>query len=892
MEDLIKVLERTVSSNQADQNEAVRYIQEFCQKDFIGFIQALSDVLYEQQNPPVVRAAAGLQLKNQLTARDEYLRQQQQERWRSLPEPTRTHIKERVFKALGTEIFRPSSAPQCVAYIALIELPEQQWPGLIPALEANVTSPTSTQQLKLASLEAIGYICQDIDQTCIQASDSNHILNAIVLHGMKDDECDEVKLAATTALLNSLEFTETNFKAELERDHIMRAVCSATQSSNTQICVVALQCLVKIMSLYYQYMDRYMSCALYAITTNAMKSENDDIALQGIEFWSNVCDEEITLAGEAAEAQESGEQPERVSKQYALQALPSLVPILVEMLARQDEHDDTEEWKPCKSAGVCLMLLANCCENAIVGHVLPYIFQNVSSDDWRRRDAAVMTFGSILDGPDQHTLQPIAVQIVPALIQFMRDVSVVVRDSAAWAIGKLCDTVPEAVLQLPHDVLDSLVNALANNLKSEPRVASNVCWAINSLVSAAGESARATLPPDTYPTSFLLSDYLPSIFQNLLNTTERQESAKDQEHNLRSAAYEALMAVIKAAPIDCYTLVYPTTFQIVLQRIHILNENIQRPEMNAPEIRAQLHDFLSLLWTTLSACIRRMEKAHLTPDQSDNIMQNLLLTLNNSADSGATQEDVFMTASTLLEVVGIYFSRYMEVFKPFLIVGLTNSAVPQLNITAIGLLSDLSRILGEDLLPHCSDFMNALLTKLREDTYDKNAKAQILSIFGDFALAFGPRFEPWISGCLDMLHQASQIQPADRTDYDLVDYCIKLRECAIEGYTGIIQGMKDKDARPNQELCIQLQPRIPVIIQFIEVVASDPDMTDNLLCSCCGLVGDIVETFGAAAAHLVASDRIRELLMKGKRSRSEKTQTIANWAYNVVRRVIRSTVPR
>ena len=880
MEELIRVLEKTVSSSQEDQNEAVRYIQEYVGRDFNGFLQALSDVLYNQQNPPVVRAAAGLQLKNQLTARDEALRQQQQERWRSLPEQTKIHIKERVFKALGKEIFRPSSAPQCVAYIAIIELPEGQWSGLIQALATNVTTANSNQQLKLASLEAIGYICQDIDQACIQASDSNHILNAIVLHGMKEDEIDDVKLAATTALLNSLEFTENNFKQELERDHIMRAVCNATQSRNTQISVVGLQCLVKIMSLYYQYMDRYMSVALYAITTTAMKSENDDIALQGIEFWSNVCDEEIQLASEAAEAQEAGEQPERVSKQFALQALPSLVPILVDMLARQDESDDTEDWKPCKSAGVCLMLLANCCENAIVGHVVPYIFQNVTSEDWRRRDAAVMTFGSILDGPDQTTLQPIAIQIVPYLITFMQDASIVVRDSSAWAIGKLCDTVPSTVLNLPHNVLDTLVNALANNLKSESRVASNVCWAINSLITAAGESAREGLDDDVHPPTFLLSEYLPSIFQGLLNTTDRQENPKDQEHNLRSAAYEALMAVIKAAPIDCYKLVYPTTFQIILQRIQILNEHIQRPEMKTPEIRAQMHDFLSLLWTTLASCIRRMDRTHLTPEQSDNIMQNLLMTLNNSADSGATQEDVFMAASSLLETVGKHFSRYMEVFKPYLIVGLTNSAVPQLNQTAIGLLSDLSRILGEDLFTHCSEFMNALLTKLRDDTYDKNAKAQILSIFGDFALAFGHRFDPWISGCLDMLHQANQIQPADRNDYELVDYCIKLRECAIEGYTGIIQGMKD--GRPNHELNFLL-PRVPLMIQFIEMVANDPDMTDNLLCSCCGLVGDIIENFGTSVAHLVSTDQIKELLLKGKKSRSEKTQTIAKWASTMIR---------
>ena len=32
-----------------------------------------------------------------------------------------------------------------------------------------------------------------------------------------------------------------------------------------------------------------------------MKSDNDNVALQGVEFWSTVCDEEQDLAIEAAE---------------------------------------------------------------------------------------------------------------------------------------------------------------------------------------------------------------------------------------------------------------------------------------------------------------------------------------------------------------------------------------------------------------------------------------------------------------------------------------------------------------------------------------------------------------------------------------------------------------
>ena len=51
-----------------------------------------------------------------------------------------------------------------------------------------------------------------------------------------------------------------------ERHFIMQVVCEATQSSETQVRVAALQCLVKIMTLYYIYMEHYMGPALFAVS--------------------------------------------------------------------------------------------------------------------------------------------------------------------------------------------------------------------------------------------------------------------------------------------------------------------------------------------------------------------------------------------------------------------------------------------------------------------------------------------------------------------------------------------------------------------------------------------------------------------------------------------------
>ena len=119
-----------------------------------------------------------------------------------------------IFGALGTENNRPGSAAQCVAYVAVTELPVREWTNVIQLLVNNVVNPNSTEILKEATLEAIGYICQDIESDVL-VSQSNEILTAII-HGMKVSSTSHyVRLAATSALYNSLEFTKGNFEIEV-----------------------------------------------------------------------------------------------------------------------------------------------------------------------------------------------------------------------------------------------------------------------------------------------------------------------------------------------------------------------------------------------------------------------------------------------------------------------------------------------------------------------------------------------------------------------------------------------------------------------------------------------------------------------------------------------------
>ncbi|XP_064844579.1 importin subunit beta-1-like isoform X1 [Oncorhynchus masou masou] len=874
--ELITILEKTVSPDRNELEAAQKFLEQAAIENLPTFLVELSKVLANPGNTQVARVAAGLQVKNSLTSKDPDVKTRYQQRWLAIDANARREIKNFVLQTLGTETYRPSSASQCVAGIACAEIPVTQWPELIPQLVANVTDPSSTEHMKESTLEAIGYICQDIDPEQLQ-DNANQILTAIIQGMRKEEPSNNVKLAATNALLNSLEFTKANFDKETERHFIMQVVCEATQCPDTRVSIVrvaALQNLVKIMSLYYQYMETYMGPALFAITIEAMKSDIDEVALQGIEFWSNVCDEEMDLAIEATEALEQGRPPEHTSKFYAKGALQYLVPILTQTLTKQDENNDDDDWNPCKAAGVCLMLLATCCEDDVVPHVLPFIKEHIKYPDWRYRDASVMAFGSILEGPELSQLKPLVIQAMPMLIELMKDPSVVVRDTTAWTVGRICELLPEAAINEVY--LAPLLQCLIEGLGAEPRVASNVCWAFSSLAEAAYEGTDAAEEQEE-PATYCLSSSFELIVQKLLETTDRPDG---HQNNLRSAAYEALMEIVRNSAKDCYPAVQKTTLVIMerLQQVLQMESHIQ-----STSDRIQFNDLQSLLCATLQNVLRKVQ--HQDALQiSDVVMASLLRMFQNTAGSGGVQEDALMAVSTLVEVLGADFQKYMDAFKPFLGIGLKNYAEYQVCLAAVGLVCDLCRALMSNILPYCDEIMQLLLENLGNENVHRSVKPQILSVFGDIALAIGGEFKKYLEIVLDTLQQASQAQ-VDKTDYDMVDYLNELREGCLEAYTGIIQGLKGDKENVHPDVML-VQPRVEFILSFIHHIAEDEDHSNGVVANAAGLIGDLCTAFGKDVLKLVElRPLINDLLTEGRRSKVTITKMLATWATKELRKL-------
>jgi hypothetical protein len=75
-----------------------------------------------------------------------------------------------------------------------------------------------------------------------------------------------------------------------------------------------------------------------------------------------------------------------------------------------------------------------------------------------------------------------------------------VKDTAAWAIGRVCDTCEGIVTR--EQTLTTLLPALSNALQDQPRVATNVCWA--SFSSLFKNSFSYTFPSFNVPDAICL----------------------------------------------------------------------------------------------------------------------------------------------------------------------------------------------------------------------------------------------------------------------------------------------------------------------------------------------------------------------------------------------------
>lgn len=76
------------------------------------------------------------------------------------------------------------AAATCVAAICVLELPLGMWNGVLEILQNNANS--DDLNVRLASIQTLGFICEDIDPKFLSADQLNMIIPAVLMNVIPD----------------------------------------------------------------------------------------------------------------------------------------------------------------------------------------------------------------------------------------------------------------------------------------------------------------------------------------------------------------------------------------------------------------------------------------------------------------------------------------------------------------------------------------------------------------------------------------------------------------------------------------------------------------------------------------------------------------------------------
>lgn len=462
-----------------------------------------------------------------------------------------------------------------------------------------------------------------------------------------------------------------------------------------------------------------------------------------------------------------------------------MLPVLLELLTQQSEDADEDDWTRSMAAAACLELLARDVGDDIVQPVVPFVEAGIRREEWQHREAAVMAFGSILDGPDPTTLAPLVSQALGALINMMgNDPSNAVRDTVAWTLSKITEVMLEVID--PDAQLNDLVSALVMGLQGTPRIINSCCLALNNLVT------QLSTPPDLIgedvPTS-VMSKYFSGVLNALMPVSEKPEN----ESNCRSAAYTTIATFIASSADDTLPVVQEVAAAMLARQEALMG---MQNQLVGTDDKNNWDDMHINLCAVLQSAIHK-SPALIAPF-ADRIMTNLLQLLSAAGKNAAVLEDAFATVGALASALETGFTKYMEAFMPFLFQALGQYEDWQVSNAAVYATSDVARAVGEAIVPYAEQLMVALVDVLRSPVIHRSVKPNAISTIGEVALAIGPAFVPYLDTVMGILSQAGATA-ASANDLAMIEFVWTMREAIIDAFIGILNGLRGGDSELHQQ---------------------------------------------------------------------------------------------
>ena len=301
----------------------------------------------------------------------------------------------------------------------------------------------------------------------------------------------------------------------------------------------------------------------------------------------------------------------------------------------EEDFDDDEiygDWNLRKCSAASLDVMATVFSNEILEFILPYLKEELFSDDWKIKEAGILALGAIAEGCLEG-MEPHLPTLLPFLVQAIDHKKALVRSISCWTASRyskwaLLGQDPDQKKKYFEPLLDALLRHLLDNNK---RVQEAACSAFATLEEEAGPHINSYVQPilttlvrcfDKYQKKnlIILYDAIGTLAEAVgpdLNTPQnievlmptlmaRWDALKEEDHDA-FPMFECLSAVALSlgSGFEQPALrVYPQCIKVIQQTLQQSQQATQDPSVEMPD-----KDLVIVSLDLISAIVQALGKA-------------------------------------------------------------------------------------------------------------------------------------------------------------------------------------------------------------------------------------------------------------------------------------------
>ena len=829
IENIEEILSNALSAEKSINQPAMIEINKLSQENFSLFLHSLGNILSNESKATNIRQLSAILIKNSLI----YFENLQNEWKKTISTEDKNQIKLLILSSLASKHKEiRTSTSSVIASICKIEQPiMKNWPDLINSLVKNCFN--EDLNLKLAAIETLGYVCEEINIKGIDTTTVDQILNSFIQNLIN---CNDINIAIQVlkSLFHTVKLAEKNFSSEKELNIIMNSIFSVVEKfqTNEEILEKTAMLFIEIIgtSNYYKYIypffEQIIKFAFNIVT--AYETSNEKLSLFGIEIICSIGDEEskIDNTSKISISDFISGNYKNNSNCYFNKISNQLQELIIKYVKVPDEDEDENEWNLSKGCLYILSLLVKIADLNNINNFFKQLGDQIKNCNnvndkckcWYLLSSALYTIYK----NEMYSL--ISNNLNNICKDLNNNAEVKLQKSSSFLLIQITKLYPKI---LDSNKLNQIISLLLNCLKnSNPSIYQNIFIILQNIIKSNGDL-------QTNKSSNTLSNYFDDIIRGIFIPATKEAISKSENTKLALSRLITIGTLIDYSSHDKQEKIMEILLQF-LQEIESTYTQFQNMISNgaSQEKIFQIQDY----YYTLLRIIFNKYKSQINLDLGKKIWE---LTDNIFKFRKTVFEEANLALASLATNMKESFYEIFKNYYPFIEFSIKSYNISSLCQSGLVALQNSIHSIKKNVENNANDIITVLIDVCTSNDVSRGNKTIAISCLGEIAINIGLKFSDYLSSVMQLLFSACEmgVNINENEEEDTIEFIKNLRYELIMTFTCIEFSVEDKT-----EL---LNPYIQNIFIFFKSIVNDKVcMNEKILKCMLNFVVDIINIYG------------------------------------------------